>query len=405
MPGIMEGIRVLEVAAWTFVPMAGGVLADWGADVLKVEHPEGGDPQRGLISSGLIPSGVANFAIEVPNRGKRSVAIDLSTERGRELLLELARTADVFVTSFLADVRRKLRIDVDDIRAVNPDIIYVRGSANGQRGDEATRGGYDAATFWARGGAADICTPVQCDYPVPPPGGAFGDVLGGLTIAGGIAAALFHRERTGEAQVVDCSLLGMGVWATGFSLAAAAAFGLDRMPIGGDRRGNANPLVNTYRTSDDRFVSLVMMQSDRFWGPLMELAGRADLVTDPRFADAAARAENKAECYEELDALFASKTLEEWKDLLARQDGVWAVVQTVGEILQDPQVVANDLVREVEGPSGDRFRLVAPPLEFGEQPPEIKRGPELGEHTDEVLLELGYDMDTVIQMKVDGAIL
>ncbi|MBA2281529.1 MAG: CoA transferase [Acidimicrobiia bacterium] len=400
----MQGIRVLEVASWTFVPMAGGVLADWGADVLKIEHPETGDPQRGLISSGLIPSGVANFAIEVPNRGKRSVAIDLTTDDGHQALLDLAATSDVFLTSILPEARAKLRIDLDAIRAVNPDIVYVRGSANGQKGPEAGRGGYDASTFWARGGAADICTPASVEYPVPPPGGAFGDVLGGLTIAGGISAALLHRERTGEALVVDCSLLAMGAWATSFSLAAAAAFGLDRMPMG-VREQNANPLVNTYKTGDGRFLSLVMMQSDRFWPELVTTVGRPELIDDPRFVDAAARAENKAACYTVLDEIFASRPLAEWRVVLADTEGVWAAVQTPGEVLVDPQIVANGQVRDVVGADGSQFRLLAPPLTFDETPPDLGRGPDLGEHTDEVLTELGYDTDKLIDLKIKGAIL
>src|SRR6516165_11594823 len=154
----MSGVRVLEVAAWTYVPSAGAVLAEWGADVLKVEHPETGDPQRALITSGLVPSGPGgvNHMIELPNRGKRSVAIDLGTEDGHDLLLRLAEASDVFLTNFLPPARRRLRIEVGDIRAVNPDIIYVRGSGQGQRGPEAERGGYDGCTFWARGGPADI---------------------------------------------------------------------------------------------------------------------------------------------------------------------------------------------------------------------------------------------------------
>jgi crotonobetainyl-CoA:carnitine CoA-transferase CaiB-like acyl-CoA transferase len=318
----------------------------------------------------------------------------------------LARTSDVFLTSFLPELRARLRIDVDDIKAVNPRIIYVRGSANGIEGPEANRGGYDGCTFWGRGGAADICTPSQCDYPVPPPGGAFGDVLGGLTIAGGISAALLHRERTGEASVVDCSLLGMGVWATSFTLAACAAFGMDRLQVGGgDRKQNANPLVGTYKTSDDRFLSLVMMQSDRFWPELVTVMGHPELVDDPRFVDSAARADNRVECHEALDMIFATKTFEEWKVVLADVKGVWSPVQTPGEILSDPQVVANGYVREVEGSDGDTFQLVAAPVQFDEARPTLNRGPEHGEHTDEVLQELGYDMDRLIELKVDGTIL
>ncbi|HET7524020.1 MAG TPA: CoA transferase, partial [Acidimicrobiales bacterium] len=176
---IMDGIRVVEVAAWTYVPIAGAVLAEWGADVIKIEHPESGDPQRGLVTSGLMPSGAGgvNFMMELPNRGKRSVGLDLKSEKGHELLLELVKTADVFLTNFRPQARKSLKIDVDDLRAVNPRLIYVRGSGHGQRGPEAERGGYDACSFWARGGSADIISDPDA-YPLMQPGPAYGDVIG-----------------------------------------------------------------------------------------------------------------------------------------------------------------------------------------------------------------------------------
>ena len=402
---IMQGVRVLEVAAWVYVPMAGGVLAEWGADVIKVEHPESGDPQRGLISSGLIPGGdFVNFAWEHPNRGKRSVGIDIATPEGREVLLKLAATADVFLTSFLPDARTKLGIDVDDIRAVNPNIIYVRGSGNGQRGPEAKRGGFDGCTFWARGGSCDMVTPTDASHATTQPGGGYGDTMGGCITAGGIAAALFHRERTGEALVVDSSLIHVGTWATAFSVALAAAFGLERMSYGG-RGASPNPIVNTYRTSDGRFLSLVMLQSDRHWPEVCEAIGRPDLITDPKFHDAAARAQNKEECVALLDEAFASRTYEEWHAALKDIEGVWAGVQTLGEVIRDPQVEANGYIAEIQDADGKSFKLVTAPLQFDEQPAQPTRGPGHGEHTDDILQELGYDMDELLELKIKGAIL
>jgi crotonobetainyl-CoA:carnitine CoA-transferase CaiB-like acyl-CoA transferase len=406
MTGIMDGIRVLEVASWTYVPMAGGVLAEWGADVIKVEHPDTGDPQRGLISGGLFPAGATtNFTFEHPNRGKKSVGIDLGSDGGRQVLLKLVATADVFLTNFLPSARRKLRIDVEDIRAVNPNIIYARGTGNGNRGPEADRGGYDNCTFWARGGSADIVTPPDAEYPMNQPGGAYGDTLGGLAIAGGIAAALLQRERTGEAAVIDCSLLAMGAWATSFTIAGAAAFGLERFPMGGSRTSMANPLVNVYRTSDNRFLSLVILQADRFWPELVRVVGRPDLEIDPRFVDSKARAENKEACIAALDEAFASRTFEDWKAALANVKFVWSPVQTTGEIIRDPQVVANEYIRDVEAADGSTFKLVAAPLQFNETPPDITRAPQHGEHTDEVLLAAGLDMDEILDLKVKGAVL
>jgi crotonobetainyl-CoA:carnitine CoA-transferase CaiB-like acyl-CoA transferase len=288
---------------------------------------------------------------------------------------------------------------------VNPDIIYARGTGNGNRGPEADRGGYDNCTFWARGGSADTVTPPELEYPVNQPGGAYGDTLGGLAIAGGIAAALLQRERTGQPAVIDCSLLAMGAWATSFTIAGAAAFGLDRFPMGGSRASMANPLVNVYRTSDNRFLSLVILQADRFWPELVAVVGRPELETDPRFVDSKARAEHKVACVAALDEAFAGRTFEEWKTALANVKFVWSPVQTAGEIIRDPQVVANQYIRDVEAADGSTFKLVAAPLQFDETPSEIVRAPEHGEHTDEVLLAAGLDMDEILDLKVKGAIL
>jgi len=402
--GIMDGIRVLEVAAWTYVPAAGAVLAEWGADVIKVEHPESGDPQRALVTSGLVPSGPGgiNHMIELPNRGKRSVGIDLKTPEGHEVLMKLAETSDVFLTSFLPSARKSLHIEVEDVRAVNPNIIYVRGSGQGQRGAEADRGGYDACSFWGRT-VADILTG-EGEWPVGQPGPGFGDLMGGMTIAGGISAALFHRERTGEAVVVDSSLMATGMWATGASVLTAGLFGITKMPKF-TRTDMPNPLVNTYRTSDSRYLSLIMLQADRFWPDLVVKIGHPELLEDPRFIDGPTRAAHGVECVAALDEIFGSKTFAEWRKILMDVDGAWAPIETSGELLEDPQAIANGYIQEVTAATGATFRMVPSPIQFNEEPGSLTRAPDHGEHTDEVLLEAGYDMDQVMELKIAGAIL
>jgi crotonobetainyl-CoA:carnitine CoA-transferase CaiB-like acyl-CoA transferase len=401
----MEGVRVLEVAAWTFVPAAGAVLAEWGADVLKIEHPRSGDPQRALVSSGLVPTGPGgvNHMIELPNRGKRSVGLDIRHPDGHAMLLELAKTSDVFLTSFLPQTRRALKIEVEDLRAANPDIIYVRGSGQGQRGPEGEKGGYDGCSFWARG-VAEVSTPPDADWPAGQPGPAFGDLLGGLTIAGGISAALFHRQKTGEATVVDTSLYALGMWATSASVMASGLFGMSRMPPH-DRSKAGNPLVNVYKTSDGRFLSLMMLQSDRFWGDLVRVLGRPELEHDERFVDAGARAANSAACVSTLEQIFSSRPFAEWRTVLMDAQGVWAPYLTTSEVLEDEQALANGYIRPVEAPDGSTFRMVPSPLQFDETPPDLTRAPDHGEHTDEVLLELGLDMDAILDLKIKGAIL
>ncbi|MGW6360288.1 CaiB/BaiF CoA transferase family protein [Streptomyces sp. NPDC055092] len=407
MVAILNGMRVVEVASWTYVPIAGAVMAEWGADVIKVEHPEGGDPQRGLISSGLVPGGgpgSVNHMMEVPNRGKKSIGLDISTEAGHEVLMRLVAEADVFLTNFLPAARRKLGIDLEDVRTANPRIVYARGSANGQHGPQAESGGYDLANYWSRGGPADVVTAPGSPFPVLQPGPAFGDVLGGLTLAGGVTAALLHRERTGEALVVDNSLLAMGMWSVGASIAGAGLFGFDRLPHQ-SHQDMVNPLVNYYRTKDDRFLLLNMLQYERFWPELVAAVGRPELATDPRFATGAAVAEHRRECIALLDETFMQRTLEEWKTALAGIKGVWSPVQTSGEVLQDPQALANGYVAPVEAGDGSAFRLVPAPLRFDDRDASLRRAPEHGEHTDELLQEVGYSMDQVLQLKIDGAVL
>jgi crotonobetainyl-CoA:carnitine CoA-transferase CaiB-like acyl-CoA transferase len=409
MARVLEGIRVLDVTQWAFVPSAGGVLADWGATVLKVEHPEQGDPLRGLLTSGLMPTGGGNvnFMWELPNRGKRSVGIDLANPDGREVVHRLAATCDVFLTSFLPDARRRLGIDVDDIRAVNPKIIYARGQGQGTEGPEAEKGGYDSASFWARGGVQMATTAPGSSMPTGMPGAAYGDLTSGMTLAGGVAAALLHRERTGEAVVVDVSLLGMSMWAMSPGITAAKLYGMSgSVPLGprAERAPSGNPLVNIFRTQDDRFVNIVFLQPDKFWPEFCGLLGRPDLVDDPRFADARVRAENSVEVQQIIDDEFAKRPLAEWKEILDRGEGVWAVAQLPGELHDDRQARANGFLRDIDCGHGETLTVVASPVVFDGEQPDLARAPELGEHTDETLLELGYDWDALIALKEKGAI-
>ncbi len=378
MDDTLSGIRVLEVASWTFVPAAGAILADWGAEVIKIEHPVSGDPQRGLISSGLVPAAVGgfNYMMEQPNRGKRSVGLNLASDDGRELLYRLAESSDVFLTNFLPAARARLRLDVDDVRARNPDIIYVRGTGQGTRGPDAEKGGYDGASYWARGGLANALTPRGVEPPIGQRA-AFGDVMGGLAIAGGIAGALVKRARTGEPSVVDVSLLATALWNLAPDVVASKLYEGVEMPSF-DADAPPNPLVGVYRTKDGRYLSIVMLESDRFWPDLCRHLGRPELIDDPRYVDAAARYEHRRECRAELAGAFASATLDEWRARLGTLEGVWAPVQTAGELHDDVQVVANGYLPTVPADDGSPVALVANPVQFDETPPELRRAPSTG---------------------------
>jgi len=405
MANTLAGVRVLEVAAWTFVPAAGAVLADWGADVIKVEHPVGGDPQRGLIAMGLVPGGegAVNYIIEQPNRGKRSIGIDISTDGGRDILYKIAETSDVFLTSFLPPVRQRLQIDVEHIRAVNPNIVYARGSGQGPLGPDREKGGYDGASYWGRGGVANALTPADSDYPI---GGrpAFGDLAGGMAIAGGIAAGLLQRANTGEAPIVDVSLLGLAMWMLSPDIVASGLYGGDPMPKF-DRSSSPNPLVGNYKTSDGRFITLMMLQADRFWSEFFTVIGRPDMIDDPRFADSAARFENRSEAVRIVDEVFASRTYAEWKKTLAPLSGVWAPGQMPSELVDDPQVGANGYLSTVKREDGKSFDLVVNPVQMNETADQLTPAPEHGQHTEEILLELGLDWDQIIEHKEAGSIL
>ena len=394
------------MASWMFVPSGGSVLVDWGADVLKIENPDGGDPQRGLITSGLVPGGPdgVNFMIEQPNRGKRSLAINVAHPDGHEVFMKLIETADVFLTNYLPPVRRKLEIDTDDIRARNPKIIIARGSGQGPKGPDAEKGGYDGASFWARGALSAVFPPVNEDWPMGQPSPAFGDVMGGLATAGAIAAALVKRERTGEPSIVDVSLLATAMWQISPLVVASKLFGLKSLPRG-DRRMSPNPGVGVYRTRDDRFISLILLQSDKHWDDFAARLDRPVLVEDERFNHSSARAENGPECIDIIDEAFAEYTLEEWKERLATFDGVWTPFQTLDELYVDPQVIANGYLPSMSHSSGDEVQLVASPAQFDETPIVVERAPELGEHTELVLSEIGVDWDDIVAMKESGAIL
>ena len=400
MAGPLDGIRVLEVAMYGFVPSAGAVLSDWGADVIKVEHAVTGDPQRGLRQVGAYKvTGEPNPNFEHANRGKRSIGLDVSKPEGQQIAYELASRSDVFLTNFLPETRQRFNIDVEDIRKANPAIIYARGSALGPRGVESNRGGYDMTAFWARGTSAASITPPNVDGLISPPP-AYGDTISGTNLAGGIAAALLKRERTGEPSIVDVSLFGSGLWTMGHALSVSLHLGQSWVaPPTGSRGAMSNPLSGLYKTADGRYLSLVMLQPGKFWADVCRHIDRPDLIDDPRFATAELIAANAADGSAILAEVFAARPLAEWADKLATLAGPWAPVQDTLQAGHDAQARANEYFL----PAGS-LELVSSPVQFDVTAPELAPAPAFAAQTEEILQELGLDWDQIIALKSTGAV-
>jgi len=406
MTEVLRGVRVVELASWTYVPSAGAALADWGADVIKVEDVKGGDPGRALVIGGFTRENAradVDFILELGNRGKRSIAIDIKSETGREYFGRLLATADVFLTNWLPAALERARLTVAEIRAFNRNIIIARGTATGVRGPEANKGGFDAATYLSRGGVAYTLTPFGTETPaVQGPG--FGDLQGGITLAGGVCAALFHRERTGEASIVDSSLLAQAMWTIAPSISVADLFGIDGIP--GAPPGLAiNPLVNRYKTRDSRWIQLVFLQPDRYWAGFCERIGLPELATDERFVPSSNLIANAAEACALVGGAIAGHDLEHWRKALADEPGVWAALATPRETLNDPQVAPNGYTITNVDDKGTEYQIVAAPVQFDETPPAPARAPEHGQHTEQILLELDLDWDDISAAKDRGAIL
>ena len=403
MTKVMQGVRILEVAEHTFVPAASALLADYGAEVIKIEHVERGDAMRGLLKSGLgIFGGDVHVLLEHSNRGKKSLGLDLSTPEGIDILYKLATTCDVFLTNKVPKVRAKLKIEPADIQKHNPSIIYVAGTGNGERGPEADRGSYDVLAYWHRAGIAMGVKQIE-DHVPPPPAPAFGDSIGAMTIAGGIMGALYHRERTGEATTVDVSLLSTGIWSMGaaFALSLQLGFPWQAGPPGSH---SGNPLVNTYRVSDGGFLSISCLQAGQYWAELCGIIGRPDLVTDERFVDNEAIKANAGDAVEILREVFAARTMEEWRDVLAPFSGQWATVQNTLEAADDVQTVANGYLQDCKTAAGSEFKLAAAPVQYGGVPAQPGRAPDFNEHGDEILESIGLDMEQIVDLKVKGVV-
>ena len=397
MPGPLEGIRVVELGVWVAGPGAAGILADWGADVVKVEPPKG-DPARnfGRMLGGDLP---VNPVFELDNRGKRSIALDLSDERGIEVVHQLVEDADVFLTNLRPAALERIGLGTDETCRDHERLVYAIITGYGLDGPEAHRGAYDIAAFWARAGiAASLRAP---DGPLPFQRGGMGDHTVAMTAAAMVSAALVERSRTGRGQLVSTSLLRQGVYTIGFDVNVALMWG--RTLSIGTRETMYSPVLNNYAAGDGRSFWIVGLEGDRHWPALARAVGHPEWIADPRFVDARSRAMHARELIGQLDEIFATRPLDEWADVFAEEPELfWSPVNTVDDVVADEQFHAAHSVVEVADEDGG-LPMLATPVDFGGKPPVPRwRAPRLGEHTPEVLSELGFDEAAVASLVAKG---
>jgi crotonobetainyl-CoA:carnitine CoA-transferase CaiB-like acyl-CoA transferase len=399
--GPLSGIKVVEMGVFVAGPAAAAVLGDWGADVVKIENPAGGDPIRALVSLGLVPiEPDVNPALELENRNKRSVAVDVTKPQGREVVLRMLRDADVFVSNFRAAALARAGLSYEDVKQVNPRIIYATLNGYGTRGPDKDRAAFDYAAFWARTGAMGSLGEPGAPPPTQRP--AMGDHPAGLQLAGAVSAALFHRERTGEGQAIHLSLFQSGLWMMASDIQVALILGVGYVPTG---RLVPNPLWNHYQAKDGKWFHLVMIQADRFWARFCEAIGEPELAKNEEYDGTVKRMRHAKELIDDFDRIFATKTRDEWAEIFDRYELIWGPVQTVLEASRDPQALALEAFQRIPHRSGQEISLVKTPVEFSATPASIRQGaPELGEHTEEVLLEMGYGWDDIAKLREHGAL-
>lgn len=388
MAGPLEGIRVVELGVWVAGPAAGGILADWGADVVKIEPPDG-DPARAFGRMlGITPQDRHHVSppFEMDNRGKRSVVLDLASDDGKASAHDLLRGADVFLTNIRTGALRRIGLDFAAVAAANPRLVYGLITGYGTEGPDADRPAYDVAAFWARAGLAHLLT--RPGEAPPFQRGGMGDHMTGMTLAGAICAALVARTRTGAGQLVSTSLYRQGAYTVSFDLNTFLITG-HSIAIG-QRESMGNPCMNNYTAADGRRFWLVGLQGERHWPALCAAVQRPDWLTDERFATGRARAANAVQLIAALDAIFAGKTLDDWAVAFAAQPELfWSPINSMEDVIADEQFHAAGGVVYVPDADGAAVPMVATPADFHGTPSEVRcSAPELGEHTAEVLAEV-----------------
>jgi crotonobetainyl-CoA:carnitine CoA-transferase CaiB-like acyl-CoA transferase len=404
--GAYDGVTVIEWGHFLLVPTATVTLADWGADVIKVEHfKAGGDQMRfpSDVEGQPPPDDIKpSLWFHYFNRGKRSLGLDMMTESGLEIIRELVKRADVFVSNYDLRATEKAKMDYDSLREINPKLVYCHCTGYGSEGPDRYKPGFESPAWWARSGMMDRFAggskePETCRI-------GMGDITASQSVAGAISAALLYREKTGKGQKIDINLYHQAVWATSFDIGAALHQGVNLRRI--DRANHTNFMTNSYKCKDEKWIMLQMPHTDRYWPSLCQAIEKPEWEQDPRFDSHNKRMEQKSTLIPAMELIMAQKTAKEWEAIAQNYDLVLGRVQTPLEVANDPQAWENNFFVEVDYGPQQRFKAINSPVKFSETPGLIRGlGPELGQHTEEILLDFGYNWDDLIRFKSQGAIM
>ncbi len=394
---VLEGLKIIELATYIAAPGAAGIMSDWGAEVIKIEQP-GGDPIRKFFDS-IGSDQAANPVFELDNRGKKSIVLDISKPAGRDVLVRLIQTADVFLTNVRPAALKRARLDHESLMADNPRLIYCSVTGYGLTGPDADRPGFDMAAYWARAGVGALTAPRGAEpFPIRT---AMGDHVTSLATVSAILAAVVERHTTGKGRLVETSLLRTGVYSIGSDMAIQLRFG--KLASTKPRETAINPLANFFQTAEGRWICLLPRQGNADWGPIAKAANREDLIEDPRFAKAKGRREHGPELVRLLDEAFSAMSFADVSVRLDAADIAWSPMQTPAEVANDPQALAAGCIVDTPDGRGGTFRAPGGPARFpGADDGPKGPAPSMGQHTDEILEGLGYSADQIAQIKAVG---